>query len=80
MLNVAKSQLTAKEFLGYFGSPMTIKPMEQIAQPEKYLGFRVPVLLAGEIETAAHEEDLTVTQLMRRAIRQYLAARKKTRS
>jgi hypothetical protein len=65
-INVAKYRLTSKEFLGYFGFPMNAEEMV-------YLGFRAPVPLKRELEQLAAEKDLTITQVVRQAVREYIA-------
>jgi predicted transcriptional regulator len=38
-----------------------------------YLGFRAPVKLKERIESLARRQDLTITQVVRQAVREYLA-------
>lgn len=44
---------------------------------EVMIGFRVPASMKREIEELAKRDDLTLTQIARQALREYLARKKK---
>jgi predicted transcriptional regulator len=53
--------------------------MARRTEPEgsTYLGIRIPTELKRRLEDQAAQEDLKLTDIVRRAMREYLARRKK---